>query len=242
MCSRHGQIRLASHTAGLWSRSPLLAFAAPAAGAIQTADRERPRRPARNTTSKPAPTYWFPTADIVISSEQLGIPGSQIDAKRDLGLTDTAFPVAQRRAAAGAQPQVPASTTCRSTTTQTTTLKQDIVFNGIRYRARPAGELDARLEDLRVRLRVRLRRQELGIRRLRSAGQVHRRAGLAAPARSPASSRARAARFRRIGGIGALLRRAEHRRSPASSAPSRSRTASTAATTRTTSTSTSTAR
>ena len=37
--------------------------------------------------------YWFPSADIIVSSEQLGIPGSQINAKRDLGLTDQRFPI-----------------------------------------------------------------------------------------------------------------------------------------------------
>jgi hypothetical protein len=77
--------------------------------------------------------YWFPTADIVISSEQLGIPGSQIDVKRDLGLTDQRFPVLdiQLRPARSHKfrlQYIPVNYT------QTTTLAQDIVFNGIRYR------------------------------------------------------------------------------------------------------------
>jgi hypothetical protein len=34
---------------------------------------------------------WFPSADMTISSEALGIPGSDIDFKRDLGLQDQHF-------------------------------------------------------------------------------------------------------------------------------------------------------
>jgi len=64
--------------------------------------------------------YWFPGADITVSSEQLGIPGSQIDLKRDLGLTISGSS-ALRGIAAGAQPQVRLNTS-RSTTTQATTL------------------------------------------------------------------------------------------------------------------------
>jgi hypothetical protein len=36
--------------------------------------------------------YWHPTADMSVSSESLGIPGSTIDFKKDLGLTDQGFP------------------------------------------------------------------------------------------------------------------------------------------------------
>src|SRR5262245_58609139 len=35
--------------------------------------------------------FWRPFADMVISSESLGIAGSDIDFKRDLGLTDQRF-------------------------------------------------------------------------------------------------------------------------------------------------------
>jgi hypothetical protein len=35
--------------------------------------------------------FWSPSADMTISSEQLGIPGSDIDFKKDLGLTDHRF-------------------------------------------------------------------------------------------------------------------------------------------------------
>jgi hypothetical protein len=77
--------------------------------------------------------YWFPTADIIVSSEQLGIPGSQINGKRDLGLTDQRFPILDlqlrpTRSQKFRFQYIPVNFT------QITTLTQDIVFNGIRYR------------------------------------------------------------------------------------------------------------
>jgi hypothetical protein len=36
--------------------------------------------------------FWFPSADMSIASQSLGIPGSTIDFKNDLGLTDQHFP------------------------------------------------------------------------------------------------------------------------------------------------------
>ena len=77
--------------------------------------------------------YWFPSADITVSSEQLGIPGSQIDLKRDLGLADQRFNVlsVELRPARSHKFRlnyIPVNYT------QATTLTQDIIFNGIRYR------------------------------------------------------------------------------------------------------------
>ena len=37
-------------------------------------------------------SFWRPTADIVIASEGLGIPGTSIDFKNDLGIQDKGFP------------------------------------------------------------------------------------------------------------------------------------------------------
>jgi hypothetical protein len=77
--------------------------------------------------------FWMPTADIVISSEQLGIAGSQINVKRDLGLTDQRFPAftVELRPARSHKfrlDYIPVSYS------QATTLSHDIVFNGISYR------------------------------------------------------------------------------------------------------------
>src|SRR5260370_18647247 len=37
-------------------------------------------------------SYWTPTADITFASAGLGIPGTSIDLKRDLGVTAQPFP------------------------------------------------------------------------------------------------------------------------------------------------------
>ncbi len=77
--------------------------------------------------------YWFPTAEMTVSSESLGIQGSQIDFKRDLGLTDQRFPAMQLQLRPARSHKfrlqyIPVNYT------QTATLSQAIVFNGIRYR------------------------------------------------------------------------------------------------------------
>jgi hypothetical protein len=78
--------------------------------------------------------FWMPSADISISSEALGIAGSKIDLKRDLGATDQTFRALQltlrpARAHKFRFQRVPIKYTASST------LAQDVVFNGIRYRA-----------------------------------------------------------------------------------------------------------
>ena len=76
--------------------------------------------------------YWMPSADMIVSSEQLGIRGDQIDFKRDLGLTDQRFPALQVQLRPAKSHKfrlqyIPVDYT------QTTTLSQRIVFNGIAY-------------------------------------------------------------------------------------------------------------
>ena len=76
--------------------------------------------------------YWMPTADMIVSSESLGIRGSQIDFKRDLGLTDQRFPALQVQLRPAKSHKfrlqyIPVDYT------QTATLSQRIVFNGIAY-------------------------------------------------------------------------------------------------------------
>src|SRR6476661_6121133 len=69
----------------------LFCFAAPAAAQHQPAPVDNPATGEKYHIEGSA-GFWMPNADIVISSEQLGIPGSQINVKRDLGLTDQHFP------------------------------------------------------------------------------------------------------------------------------------------------------
>jgi hypothetical protein len=110
----------------------LLCFAAPASAQYKPRTLNDPAT-GENYHIEADAGYWFPTADILVSSEQLGIPGSQIDGKRDLGLTDQRFPILdlQLRPARSHKfrfQYIPVNFT------QITTLTQDIVFNGIRYR------------------------------------------------------------------------------------------------------------
>src|SRR3954465_4177443 len=80
--------------------------------------------------------YWFPSSDIVVASAGsgglTGLTGTNIDAKRDLGLADDKFPIldVQLRPARSHKfrfQYIPVDFA------QTTTLKTDIVFNGIKY-------------------------------------------------------------------------------------------------------------
>ena len=79
-----------------------------------------------------AASVWFPGANIALSSESLGIPGSLIDFKQELGLTDRRLPAfeVQLRPARSHKFRfefIPIDFT------QTTTLPQSVVFNGQLY-------------------------------------------------------------------------------------------------------------
>ena len=76
--------------------------------------------------------WWFPNAEMSISSQSLGILGSTIDFKKDLGLTDQHFPELHLELRADRHKFrfqfIPIKYE------QTGTLTRDIVFNGQRYR------------------------------------------------------------------------------------------------------------
>ena len=80
-----------------------------------------------------AADYWFPAAEMIVSSAQLGIAGSQIDFKKTLGLTDQCFPVLHLQLRPARSHKFFLHYTPVNYT-QTATLTQDVVFNGIRYR------------------------------------------------------------------------------------------------------------
>jgi hypothetical protein len=80
-----------------------------------------------------AASFWFPGADIFLASESLGIPGNLIDFKQDLGLTDQRFPALELQLRPARSHKfrleyIPINFT------QTTTLRQNIIFNGQLYR------------------------------------------------------------------------------------------------------------
>jgi hypothetical protein len=76
--------------------------------------------------------YWFPTADFVVASEGLGIAGTSIDFKRDLGLTDQRFPEVQLtlKPTRGQKLRFQYIPILYD---QSAVLKTNIVFNGISY-------------------------------------------------------------------------------------------------------------
>src|SRR6266571_3223086 len=75
---------------------------------------------------------WKPTADVAISSESFGIPGTSIDFKRDLGLTDQSFPEFKVTLQPIGHHKLRMDVIPMSYTASTT-LTRDIVFNGQRY-------------------------------------------------------------------------------------------------------------
>ena len=77
-------------------------------------------------------SYWTPTADITFASAGLGIPGTSIDLKRDLGVTDQHFPALSLQL----RPARSHHFRFQYTPIQysgTATVSRDLIFNGIRY-------------------------------------------------------------------------------------------------------------
>jgi hypothetical protein len=120
-------------------RIAALACLLAAATAVPARAQYRPRPvsdppPGESYRIEGAADLWFPSADIQLSSESLGIPGSTIDFKNDLGLTDQKFPALQltlrpaRRSKFRLQ-FIPISYT------QSAALPRTIIFNGQRYSA-----------------------------------------------------------------------------------------------------------
>jgi hypothetical protein len=79
-----------------------------------------------------AAMFWFPSAEIVASSESFGIPGTSINFKSDLGLQDQRFPdlrlvLRPSRSSKFRLQFIPIKYT------QSATVRRQIVFNGQRY-------------------------------------------------------------------------------------------------------------
>lgn len=114
---------------GLWA---VLVFAAtPAAAQYKPRPLNDPAT-GENYHIEASAGLWFPTADIQISSESLGLAGSSIDFKKDLGLTDKKMPALQLQLRPARSHKfrfqyIPIKYE------QTATLKRDLVFNGQRY-------------------------------------------------------------------------------------------------------------
>ena len=77
--------------------------------------------------------YWSPSADLVVSSDSRGLPGTRIDIRNDLGLTSRRFPEVQLVLKPGLRHKfllqyIPIQYESAAT------LHRDLVFNGLRYR------------------------------------------------------------------------------------------------------------
>lgn len=129
MCNRMNTFVWISRVAALGAA--FLSLAAPASAQY------RPR-PVSNPTSgenfhiELGADLWMPSAEMTVSSQSLNIPGSQIDFKRDLGLQDQHFPALQVMLRPAKRHKlrlqyIPVNYT------QTATLSQRLVFNGIAY-------------------------------------------------------------------------------------------------------------
>jgi hypothetical protein len=81
--------------------------------------------------------FWFPTADLTVNSGGSGalegIPGTDINAKRDLGLEDKNFPQLNLALKAGRRHKLRVQFVPIKYT-QEAVLPHDVVFNGQRYR------------------------------------------------------------------------------------------------------------
>jgi hypothetical protein len=77
--------------------------------------------------------FWSPAADMVISSESLGIPGSRIDFKQDLLLQDHKIRDLRITGKVARKHKFRFQTVPINYENEGVTVKRDIVFNGQRY-------------------------------------------------------------------------------------------------------------
>jgi hypothetical protein len=77
--------------------------------------------------------FWSPAADMVISSESLGIPGSRIDFKQDLLLQDHKIRDLRVTGKVARKHKFRFQTVPITYDNEGVTVKRDIVFNGQRY-------------------------------------------------------------------------------------------------------------
>jgi hypothetical protein len=81
-----------------------------------------------------AADYWFPTADMVVASESLGIRGSDISLKRDLGVTDRRLPSFQLQLRPSERHKFRLQyTPIKYVASATVQQQPGLIFNGIRY-------------------------------------------------------------------------------------------------------------
>ena len=183
---------------------------------------------------------WFPTATMSVSSESLGIIGSTIDFKTDLGLQDHNVPDLRLVLSPSRRNKfrfefMPIKYE------STGTLKRTIIFNGQRYDLGLPVNSVLDWKSYLIGLRVRFHLERSRLRRVCRRSQVHGRDGQPDQHRSRPSSRAPGRPFPPLAASAASTSSRTFP-SPASSRRSSSRRISSWTAARTTSTSISTAR
>jgi hypothetical protein len=94
--------------------------------------------------------FWNPSADMLISSESLGIPGSTIDFKRDLQLQDHRISDLRLVLKAARKHKFRFQTVPIHYDNENVTVRRDIVFNGQRYSVGVPVNWDAEWQTYRV--------------------------------------------------------------------------------------------
>jgi hypothetical protein len=78
-------------------------------------------------------SFWTPSADMTIASESFGIPGTTIDLKKDLNVTDQRFPALNVQLRPARSHHLRFQYIPISYEGNAPHLSRDVIFNGIRY-------------------------------------------------------------------------------------------------------------
>lgn len=117
--------------AGLWAALVLLA-ASPARAQFQPRTLNDPAT-GEDYWIEAMGNFWFPAADIVVRSESLGIQGTEINAKQDLGLQDKRFPEFRLVLRPSTKSKIRFQYIPIQYTQGPVTLQRSLIFNGQRY-------------------------------------------------------------------------------------------------------------
>jgi hypothetical protein len=115
-----------------WTLYALVFLACSSTASAQFRPRLNEPTPAEQFHIEASAALWKPSATVVISSESFGIPGTAIDFKRDLGLTDQTLPEFKITLRPGGHHKLRVDVVPMSYTSSTV-LTRDVVFNGQRY-------------------------------------------------------------------------------------------------------------
>ena len=84
----------------------------------------------RSITSRSSYGWWNADPTLIINSESLGIPGTDVDLVEDLGIEQKKLRQAERGAAPGDEAQVPLRVPADQVRSGDATLEREFIFNG----------------------------------------------------------------------------------------------------------------